>query len=349
MKKYISLFAIVTTFFSVTCISLAESYTATTDPVGFVTLNITAGTGLVKKSTFISAPLLDVATINGSVTGNITSVTANSITSSSANWTAGALSQAAAPYLIQITSGNATGYMFLISSTTPNTSTTVTISNDDQKVVASLTALGVDAGSRFKIIPCDTLSTFFGTPATTGIQGGTSVATADNIVMVVNGITSTYYYNDALSRWTQNAIGNPNSSHVPSRPYAGMDYRRLANSALNITITGSVPMLGRKAHIKNSGVTFLSRYWPTDTTLAESGLKTNLSPTWKTGTALTGDTITITANGTSNTYYHDGANWVNSSLNTNSDSVVISAGSSLLINRRGTISANTVLPESVPY
>ena len=187
MKKYTSLFAIVTTFFSVICISVAESYTATTDPVGFIALNITAGSGSVKKSTFISAPLLDVATINGSVTGNITSVTANSITCSSANWSVGALSQAAAPYLIQITSGNATGHMFLISSTTPNTSDTVTINNDDQKIAPNLAALGVAVGSGFRIIPSDTLSTFFGTPTTTGIQGGASVALADNVVMVVNG------------------------------------------------------------------------------------------------------------------------------------------------------------------
>jgi ABC-type Zn2+ transport system substrate-binding protein/surface adhesin len=39
----------------------AQNVTATTDPVGFITVNITAGTGSAKKISLISAPLLDVA------------------------------------------------------------------------------------------------------------------------------------------------------------------------------------------------------------------------------------------------------------------------------------------------
>jgi hypothetical protein len=349
MKKYLSQAAMVAVFFLIVSTSLAENYTATTDTVGFVTLNITTGTGSVRKSTLISAPLLDTASINGSVTGNITGVTATTMTCSTANWTAGALSQAAAPYLIQITSGNATGHMFLISTTTPNTSTTVTVNSDDQKTTPSLTALGIAAGAAFKIIPCDTLSSFFGTPASTGFQGGTSAASADNVVMVVNGISSTYYYNTSLNRWAKNAIGNPDSSNVPIRPYAGMEYRRLSTAPLAFTVTGSVPSISRKTYIKNSGVTLLARYWPQDTTLSASGLKTNLASIWTTGTATTGDTVTITSNGTSNTYYHNGTNWVHSLSNANSDAVVISSGSSLMINQRGAAASSTILTETSPY
>ena len=83
-------------------IASSSAQNATTDPVGFITMNITAGTGAAKKISLISAPLLDVASINGSVTGSLTGVTSTTLSCTSANWTAGALSQAATPFLIQI-------------------------------------------------------------------------------------------------------------------------------------------------------------------------------------------------------------------------------------------------------
>ena len=92
--------------------------TATTDPVGFVTVGIAAGTGLSKKNTLFSLPLLETESIDGQVAGTITGVTVNSISNSSAGWTPGALSNPATPYLIMITSGPAQGRMFLIASST---------------------------------------------------------------------------------------------------------------------------------------------------------------------------------------------------------------------------------------
>jgi hypothetical protein len=149
MKKYLSQAAMVAVFFLIVSTSLAENYTATTDTVGFVTLNITTGTGSVRKSTLISAPLLDTASINGSVTGNITGVTVTTMTCSTANWTAGALSQAAAPYLIQITSGNATGHMFLISTTPAPTAVMALVVLLVSSVVCSLmTSMVIMASAR---------------------------------------------------------------------------------------------------------------------------------------------------------------------------------------------------------
>jgi len=45
--------------------------TATTDPVGFVTVNITPGTGSAKKNTLFSVPLMEVESITGQVAGVI--------------------------------------------------------------------------------------------------------------------------------------------------------------------------------------------------------------------------------------------------------------------------------------
>lgn len=328
----------------------AQNVTATTDPVGFITMNITAGTGSAKKISLISAPLLDVASINGSSTGNLTAVTSTTLSCTSANWTAGALSQAATPFLIQITSGNAIGHMLLISATTNNTATTVTINSDDVTASNSdITTLGIAVGDSFKIIPCDTLSSFLGTPATTGVLGNTSAATADTVIMMVNGISSSYFYSSTLVRWTKNAFGSADSSNVPIRPNAGFQYCRLGSTPLSLTVTGSVPTIARKAPVKNSGITYLASYFPADVTLSSLGLQ-SLS-NWTTGaSASVADTITIFSTGISSSYYHNGTNWIKNAFGSaNSDSLVIPAGSSVLINQRGTATLSSSFSQSSPY
>jgi hypothetical protein len=135
--------------------------TVTTNPLGFVMVNIAAGTGSAKIGSLVSMPLQDVAVITGQATGRITGVTANTITSSGAGWTPGQLSTPASPYLIQITSGSANGRMFLISPVQANTATTVTISPEDVEA-ASLASLGIvtgpTTGDTYKIIPSDILT-----------------------------------------------------------------------------------------------------------------------------------------------------------------------------------------------
>jgi hypothetical protein len=332
--------------------TIASSFAqnATTDPVGFITMNITAGTGAAKKISLISAPLLDVASVNGSVTGSLTGVTSTTLSCTSANWTAGALSQAATPFLIQITSGNAIGSMLLISTTTNNTASTLTINSDDVTAANSdISSLGIAVGDSFKIIPCDTLSTFLGTPATTGVLGNTTAATADTVIMMVNGVSSTYFYNSTLARWTKSAFGAADSSNVPIRPNAGFQYCRLGNTALSLTVTGSVPTIARKAPVKNSGITYLASFFPADVTLSSTGLQ-SLS-NWTTGaSASVSDTITIFSTGISSTYYHNGTNWIKSAFGAaNSDSLVIPAGSSVLINQRGAATLSSSFSQSAPY
>jgi len=203
--------------------------TATTDPVGFVTVGITAGTGTAKKNTLFSLPLLETESIAGQVAGTITGITANTISNSNAGWTAGALSNPSSPYLIQITSGAAEGRMFLISSSAAtggaiagaaNTATQVTISSLDTAQV-DLTTLGINVGTdTYKIFACDTLSSFFGTPAATGVQGGTTSANSDTIVAVINGSSSTYFYSTTNNRWSRVALQLRclSSSQVPCQP-----------------------------------------------------------------------------------------------------------------------------------
>ena len=334
--------------------------TATTDPVGFVTVNITAGTGTAKRNTLFSVPLLGTEAISGQVTGVITGVTANTISNDNAGWTPGALSQPAAPYLIQITSGAAQGRIFLISSSAPsagsignvpNTATTATISPIDATQV-NLTTLGILAGTdTYKIYPCDTLGSFFGTPASSGVLGGSAVNTADTVFIVLNGSVNTYWYNTAVTpnRWSRSGPGNVNSSNVALLPNYGIQYSRLGNTALSFTITGQVPDLPRKVSINNSGTTLLSQYWPIASTLFSIGLQA--LPNWTTGNnAATADTVILTSNGTPNTYFYNGSNWRRvgpGSANFNDTEIPI--GSSIQIGQKGAEAGYTTLNQQVPY
>jgi hypothetical protein len=334
--------------------------TATTDPVGFVTVGITAGTGSAKRNTLFSLPLLETEAIGGQVAGTITGVTANTISNSNAGWTAGELSNPASPYLIQITSGAAEGRMFLVSSSAntggaisgaANTATTVTVSSIDAAQV-DLTTLGIVNGTdTYKIFACDTISSFFGTPETTGVQGGTGAANADSIVAVLNGSSQTYFFKtDAVPpRWSRVGLGSPDASNTPLLPYYGVQYSRLANTALSFVVTGSVPTSERKAGVKNSGPTFLSQFWPADSTLSSVGLQ-NLAG-WQAGaSAAAADTVVLTSGGSANTYFYDGSNWRRVALGSPlANDTIIPVGTTISINKKGSAAGYTTLTQAPPY
>jgi hypothetical protein len=204
-------------------------------------------------------------------------------------------------------------------------------------------------GDSFKISPCDTLSSFLGTPATTAVLGNGTAAKADSVILTTNGVSQSYYYSSNLTRWTRDAAGLADSSNVPIRPDAGIQYSRLGNTPLSLTVIGKAPTMARKAPVKNSGVTCLATFFPHNATLASLGLR-NLS-NWTTGpSAAVADTVTILSNGISSTYYHNGTNWIKNAFgNPISNSVVIPAGASLLINQRGSASQSSIFSQPLPY
>lgn len=349
-------FSLVASLAAVAVVPSADAQTATTEPVGFVTVGITAGTGSAKRNTLFSVPLMETEAIDGQVAGTITGVTSNTISNSNAAWTPGALSQPATPHLVQITSGLAEGRLFLISSSantggaisgTANTATALTVSSVDTAQV-DLTQLGIVAGTdTYKIFACDTLSSFFGTPETTGVLSGTAPANADTIVAVINGTSSTYYFNTTSNKWVRAVLGSPDSSNVPLLPYYGVQYGRLGNSALSFVITGGVPTEPRKVAVKNSGATILSQFWPVETTLGTSGLSTVVTPG---ATASAADTVVLTAGGAASTFFYNGTDWKKVVLGTpTANSNPIPIGASIQIIRKGTTVGFTTLSQAVPY
>jgi hypothetical protein len=324
--------------------------TATTDPVGFVTVNVTPGNGTAKTTTLLSLPLLETENIQGQVSGVITGVTATSLSNSSAGWTAGGLSSPASPYLIMITSGSAQGRMFLISSSTANTASTVTISAPDA-VQVDLAQLGIVLGTdTYKIYACDTLSSFFGTPASSGILGGTSANTADTLILVSNGAASTFYFNTTLNRWTRAAFGNPDASNEPLLPFYGVQYARLSSAPLSFVVTGGVPTIKRQVEVKNSGPTLLAQYWPAGSTLSTLGLQSIAG--WRTGaSASVADTVVLTTSGSATTYFYDGTNWRRVAFGSPiSNDVAIDVGTTVKIARKGATATDyDTLVQNLPY
>lgn len=327
-------------------------------PTGYADIAVAAGSGSAKKTTLISIPLLEdlPSTFTGSRTGRITGVGSNTITVTGASWTAGALSAAAAPYFIEITSGPATGHMLLISTTTANTSDTVTIDAGEVSRLGNLTGLGISteagAGDTFRLWPGDTLGSFFGTPDSTGIQGGASAAAADTITLVVGGSATTYFYNTSATppRWSRVGLGGgTDSANVVIPPYAGVQYARLAATPLEFRVLGRMPVGARKVAIKNAGTTLLSSFWPVNQTLSSLGLH-NL-PGWQSGSSSSvADTVVLTVNGSASTFFHDGTNWRRVGLGGgNANTTVVPAGASVMINKRGNVSGFTTYEHSSPY
>jgi hypothetical protein len=286
--------------------------------------------------------------------GVITGVTgpsgspANTISNSNAGWTAGQLSVQATPYLLQITSGTATGRTFLISTSTANTSTGVTIDGTDL-VNTDLTTLGIAVGTdTYQIIPADTISSVFGTPASTGIQGGATSTGADQVQLlaVSGGSWTSYYYNTTSSQWLR--VGPPiPSNNVVIRPDTGVLYVRIPTTPLTLTLLGQAPAVPRQAVVSNTGVTVLSTSFPVDTTLGNSNIQN--TPGWATAaTSSNADSVQI-FNGSWTSYFNNGTNWVRVGPPIVSNGVAIPAGTAVLLVKRGTATGQNILTQALPY
>jgi hypothetical protein len=269
------------------------------------------------------------------------------------------LSAPATPYLIAITSGTAAGRIFHIASNattggavgasaSANTATSVTISTlDTGSGISDLVAAGVAAGDSYEIYGCDTLSTALGSPSTTGVVSGSAAATADSVMLLYNGSASTYIHNG--THWQKIAFGNPDASNTPLLPYYGFSYSRLGNTEITLTVMGSVPTIARKAQIKNSGITLLGQYFPSDSTLSSLGLQN--TPGWVSNIAsASADKIVLISSGAASTYWHNGTGWKKVAFgNPSADTVVVPAGAMIYINKLGTATGYSTFSQPLPY
>jgi len=338
----------------------AQTNTVNSEPVGYVTVKITAGTGSVKKLSYISLPMLDKdLPITGKNKGTITAVTATTISDSSAGWTAGALSAPATPYLIAITSGSAQGHIFHIASSattlgavgaaaSANTTDTVTVSTlTTGSGISDLRTAGVAVGDSYEIYGCDTISSALGSPSTTGVVSGATATVADSVVIVVNGSAGTYWHDGTV--WKKTGAGTPVSSNLPILPYYGFSYARIGSTGLDLVFTGSVPTNPRKVQLKNAGLTLLSQYFPADITLGTLALQN--TPGWtKNAASASADKVVLVTAGSASTYWHNGTDWRKTGAGTPiSNTNIVPAGATIYINKVGTASGYSTYNQALPY
>jgi hypothetical protein len=341
-------------FFTLASQGLAQPTTVQGEPFGYVKVNIAPGSGGTPKITYFSIPLLDSISIGGKSQGTVTAVTSNTIADASAGWTPGGLSSPTNRFLIQMVSGDATGRMFLIA-TNSNSATNVRIDTTDTSTLAHgpISGLGIKAGDAYRIHPCDTLNSFFGSPPT-GLLGGTSVSAADSILVNVNGTSTTYFYHTASNRWVSTLRGFPDATHTPLPPHRGYTFSRRGTAPLTLTAVGRVPTASnRVTPIRNSGSSIVSQYWPVATAISNLGF--DKIPGWVKGTNVTtADRLTISTNSgaPAKTYYfHSLSNaWVeNLRGNPVRGNVTVPVGSSISVTRIGTAGGSSMLRQAIPY
>jgi hypothetical protein len=317
----------------------ANAQNATTTPVGFMTFTVASG-----ATRGFCIPLQDAlpADFVGASNGRISSLTANSFTVSSAGWNAGALSTAASPFFIRITSGLAEGRLFDISTATPNTSTTLTVNTQG----SDLTTLGIQTGANgdtFQILPADTLNTLFGNTT----FGGASANAADTVSRWSGSAWQTFYYNSTNNRWQLSTSSN-SANNVILRPDAGYLFTRRGPTTIELTTVGTVPTTDAQIQVNNSGSTFIANGFPSDISI---NVFRNL-PGWvSTNSASTSDRVSRFNGAGWQSFYFNSTNnqWQLSTSSSNASAVMISAGTPVMVNRVGSATGSQFLDQSIPY
>jgi uncharacterized protein (TIGR02597 family) len=331
----------------VTAASSASAQNATTDPVGFVTVNITASTNGVSYSVTPISPVLVVASaVTGTTTGTLSAVGSDTLTVASAGWTAGELS--ANDVYVLFNSGNLTGLMVPV---TANTADTLTVGSEG----LNLSTSGAEVGNSIQLVQGDTLLSMFGN-STNGVVGGNATqfsASATDRVSVTDaaGSVRTYYFNTDFGQWRRTGSSS-NQGGIRISPTSGAFYSRIGQTALSLTSTGNVPVKQVKYILPVSGSRYIARFFPTDGTINSFGFQ-NL-PSWRSTnqpgvtTADADKLITTDAAGSVRTYFYNGTSWRRSGSSSSQDNVTVPAGGTVMTTRFGSGSPD-IVTVAVPY
>lgn len=307
--------------------------TATTDPVGFTTINVRGKTTSAKAFTMVVLPMERASAFTGSCSGASFSLDGNNrtvITFGSDLFTASQFTGTGNQHYFRVTTGGNAGDFSTI---TANTANSITLADNLNAVLTTATS--------FEVNPYWTLGTAF--PGGAGLQGGTSANAADNITIYNSNFVGTvYFYSTSANQWRTGITGSDN---VIIPPGTGVAIERKQSSAVAIVLPGSVP-LGTSAVAVNGSTsgtatrnTLVGSAYPlASKRLADLGLYTGSSATGLQGgtSANAADTVTIynPATGVGTPYfYNTTANQWRSGI-TASDNVTIPDGSAVLITRK---------------
>lgn len=307
--------------------------TATTDPVGFTTVNVRAKTGATKAVTFVVLPMERASAYTGSCSGASFSLDGSSrtvITFASNLFTTNQFTGTGNQHYLRLTSDpNAGDFSTIIS----NTANSITLADNFNSVLTT--------ASTFEVNPYWTLGTAL--PAGGGLQGGTSATAADTVTLYnTNFVGTTYFYNTTASAWRTGITGSDN---VIIPPGTGFAIERKQNSAVGIVVPGSVPLGWSAVDVNGSTSGSATKYtlvgsaYPlASKTLKDLGLYTSNSTTGVQGgtSATASDTVTIynPSTGVGTAYFYNTTAGAWRTGITAADNVTIPEGAAVMITRK---------------
>lgn len=317
---------------------------ANTPPVGVIVYNLTNGT-----NTAVGVPVFGEAVFSG----RASAVTANTLSTTDATWTAGQFAQAGAPYFALILSGGQTGRCLRVTANTTN-SVTLEVGTTNLTGDATTPGFSVAAGDRFEVFPGDTLATLFGDGSVNNpvqLQKGTSVFSADT-VQLFNGVKWVpYFFHSTNNCWVDTTAPGTSQNDLVLYPDAGLLIGRRGPTT-TIAIPGRAPTTSLLTRIVGGTTNSVAVRFPTDTTLG--ALNFTGPGTWVTSdVALAADRVNLFNGVKWVAYYKTATGSIWKEVNgdgSDQGATAIPAGSSVLIQKQGgAADSASFFSQALPY
>ncbi|MDW8343937.1 MAG: TIGR02597 family protein [Verrucomicrobiae bacterium] len=243
-----------------------------TDPVGFITLTIRGTNGAPPGTTSVLSYLGLGLTQLVVKQGRITGAASNELVDALASWSDDQYNGASGPHFIEITSGPYAGLVDDIVKTVGATKKIYTANNLASLGLANIT------NQTYRIRKHWTIASVFGPTNQAGLQGGTSAAMADNVLVPdQSGALVTYWYKTGGfppgTGWRKGANASIDVANDPIYFGDGVVVRRRVGPSVTVKLLGAVK-LGRSILPLSQGDTFMSNPFAANLTLNTSGLYT---------------------------------------------------------------------------
>jgi uncharacterized protein (TIGR02597 family) len=243
--------------------SLFAQTTATTDPVGFITLNAAGnGGGASPALSFRGLGMTRAIEYQGSAE----SVGANTLVDNDATWTDNQFNGANGAYFVEITSGPGAGTSYDIQTTAAGTKTITLVQN---------LGAGIAAPVSFKVRKHWTIATVFGPNNEGGLTGGTA-ETADQILVQNGANYDPYFYQTSGgdgTGWRKAGAPGVDAGGTVFVPEEGFVLKRNQSAGANIVLMGAVKM-GQTSVPIVVGNNLIGNVYAANLTLQSSGLYT---------------------------------------------------------------------------
>lgn len=317
--------------------SLIAQTTATTDPVGFITLAVTGTGGTVASQLSFRGLGLTRAV---EYQGTAESFTTTTLTDNEATWADNQFNGAAGAYFVEITSVNGSTTAAAVGTTYD-----ITATSDGSNSITTGQSLagGLTAPIGFKIRKHWTIASVFGAANEAGLQGGPDSSSADQI-LVFNGTGyDTFYYQQSFlgTGWRNAANPGADASGTRFYPEDGLIIKRQQSSTVNVVLMGAVKT-GQTSIPISVGTNIVGNVYGAPMTLGSSGLYTGSTST---GVASGADASSadqiLVYNGTGySTYYYQqsflGTGWRDAANpGTDASGTQIPVGASFVVKRIG--------------